>query len=170
MAGGAGTEKHGGYRCTLVQHAPGPWWGGGEPFVVPVLSMLQTPCSPGLAWPWAHWCLLSLWHWIKVNFSRGLSLAPLLPTTCRWGWSPSVAPLPSSCSLPGLGPEGVVSTGPRGSPACCNLMKTPGTEKWLGPQLCIVGLGLANSRYTGPRKRQATHLHPLGALGNTDSH
>lgn len=43
MAGGAGTEKHGGYRCTprflLVQHAPGPWWGGAEPFVVPVLSL-----------------------------------------------------------------------------------------------------------------------------------
>lgn len=71
-AGGAGTEKHGGYRCTprflLVQHAPGPWWGGGEPFVV---SVLQTPCSPGLAWPWAHWCLLSLWPWIQVTSQGG---------------------------------------------------------------------------------------------------
>lgn len=67
----------------------------GQPLGVPgTLSMLHTPCPPGLALPWASWLLLSL-----RTLGRSGFLEPTAPTISRWGWLPS-ATSPSPSLLP----------------------------------------------------------------------
>lgn len=101
--------------------------------------------------------------WIQVT-SQGGPPGPTPPST----WSPSGTRPQSLLTLgytPYLGHGGGRAWG---SPALTSngvLAHSHGSIL-----SCIAGLGSAHSRCKRPRKWQATHLHPLGTLGHTDSH